>query len=788
MHIAYVEISNFRKLLKVRIDLAETTTLFVGANNSGKTSAILALRRFLVDKGKRFKVQDFTLSHWAAIDAIGKTWEEVADDNPPVLDGPKWNEILPSLDLWLQVKEGELHHVIGLLPTLDWAGGLVGVRMSLEPKKIQELFRAYRVARQKVKDLHKAAEASAKVAAPAQPAPKKLSLWPMSLTDFLRENLTQYLVVRSYLLDPGKIVKPENGQASPQELSQNAMPLDGDPLAGLIRVNEINAQRGLGESDGADIEGSSNNRDSQKLSDQLQAYYSKHLDPLKTPDVADLAALQAIEAAQEAFDQRLHDSFQPSFNEVQSMGYPGVSDPRLKIASKLEAIDGLEHESAVSFEIQVLQKTGVVEPILRLPESYNGLGYQNLISMVFRLMSFRDAWMRVGKAAKPLEDSKIEPIHLVLVEEPEAHLHAQVQQVFINKAYHVLRDHKDLKGATNLQSQLIVSTHSSHVVHETKYSCLRYFRRLPAGMHVQVPVTTVINLSDVFGDGTETERFVTRYLRSQHCDLFFADAAILVEGPAEKMLIPNFIRGGFKFLTQCYITILEINGSHAHRLKKLIEKLGLLTLVVTDLDAGQPNGGKNPAVQPKRKAGQKTNNSSLKTWAPKLDDVDALYAVADGEKVVSGDQLFAVRVAYQTPVQILKDDGKTMEEALPSTFEDALVFENISFFRELEGNGLVRKFADAVTNTKGAEAIGKELFDALREGNKAEFSLDVIASANFEKLKCPTYIGGGLTWLEDRLKAKQVDVLPEEKMAVAAKVAHQAAPAKAAVAMKQVEK
>lgn len=81
MHIAYVEISNFRKLLKVRIDLAATTTLFVGANNSGKTSAILALRRFLVDKGKRFKTQDFTLSHWSAIDAIGKSWEEAADDN-----------------------------------------------------------------------------------------------------------------------------------------------------------------------------------------------------------------------------------------------------------------------------------------------------------------------------------------------------------------------------------------------------------------------------------------------------------------------------------------------------------------------------------------------------------------------------------------------------------------------------------------------------------------------------------------------------------------------------------
>ncbi|MHB0853205.1 AAA family ATPase [Stutzerimonas nitrititolerans] len=51
MRIQHVEISNFRKLLSVRIDFANETTLLVGANNSGKSSAMLALRRFLVSKG-----------------------------------------------------------------------------------------------------------------------------------------------------------------------------------------------------------------------------------------------------------------------------------------------------------------------------------------------------------------------------------------------------------------------------------------------------------------------------------------------------------------------------------------------------------------------------------------------------------------------------------------------------------------------------------------------------------------------------------------------------------------
>jgi predicted ATP-dependent endonuclease of OLD family len=74
---------------------------------------------------------------------------------------------------------------------------------------------------------------------------------------------------------------------------------------------------------------------------------------------------------------------------------------------------------------------------MSLSEKYNGLGYKNLISMVFTMMSFRDQWMRVSKAGlrKPEEDVFVEPLHLILIEEPEAHLHAQVQQVFIKSLF-----------------------------------------------------------------------------------------------------------------------------------------------------------------------------------------------------------------------------------------------------------------------------------------------------------------------------------------------------------------
>jgi predicted ATP-dependent endonuclease of OLD family len=135
------------------------------------------------------------------------------------------------------------------------------------------------------------------------------------------------------------------------------------------------------------------------------------------------------------------------------------------------------------------------------------------------------------------------------------------------------------------------------VAHESDFSSLRYFRRLPANDKGDVPFAVVVNLSDVFGKEEDTPRFVARYLKATHCDLFFADAAILVEGSAERMLVPYFIHNHFGGLTQRYITLLEIGGSHANQLKPLIESLGLTTLIVTDIDAGAPEG-RHRAVAP----------------------------------------------------------------------------------------------------------------------------------------------------------------------------------------------
>ncbi|WP_188826206.1 AAA family ATPase [Brucella endophytica] len=764
MHIEFLEIANFRKLLSTRVDLSGTTTLFVGANNSGKTSAMLALRRFLSPRRCPFEIHDFTLCHWPTIIELGEAWiaarnaEEVVD-----LIVDPWVSVLPTLDLWLHVEAGEMHYVRDLIPTLDWEGGRLGVRLRYEPKDLALLYKEYMGSVSDAEAMRAAAvAATAAENDDADPlaTPPKLRIWPESLIDFLSKRLSTHFTIRAYSLDPGQLVAPAKSLARPQVLPSGSRSTDGDPLSGLIRVHDIPAQRGFGEEQqAAEDDDASAAASGSRLSDQLRSYYAKHLDPTKGPDPKDLGALQAIEAAQDAFDKRLAESFKAAFTEVEGMGYPGVTDPRPRISTRLKAIDGLNHNAAISFEVDVVAEDGATTPVLRLPESNNGLGYQNLISMIFRLMSFRDAWMRVGKASTGVTVTAIEPLHLVLVEEPEAHLHAQVQQVFIKKAYSVLRAHEDLGDSRKLRTQLVVSTHSSHVTHETSFSCLRYFRRLPAGMAANVPVSTVINLSEVFGPGSETERFVTRYLRAQHADLFFADAAILVEGPAERMLVPNFIRTHYDELNQCYITLLEIGGSHAHRLKPLIDHLGLLTLIITDLDTLDGTGG--ASVQPAKGAGQKTNNATLKTWVPKLDDVDELMRADARTRTLheDDDQLFAVRAAYQMPLGVTSPGIVGPEIAYPYTFEDALAFENLSFFSEQDGTGLVRKFRDAIASGGGAAAIGERMYLALKNGKKAEFALDLIEVENFDTIIVPRYIAEGLEWLLAQLKKKQVEVL-----------------------------
>ena len=161
-------------------------------------------------------------------------------------------------------------------------------------------------------------------------------------------------------------------------------------------------------------------------------------------------------------------------------------------------------------------------------------------------------------------------------------------------------------------------------------------------------------------------------------------------------------------------------------MKPLLDTLGLLTLVVTDLDSIGATG--TAKVRPERNKGHRTGNTTLKEWVP-------------------------------------KKDGEGQDEAIPYTFEDSLALTNLELFRKCdEPVGLLKKLQAALEKDT-LEDAGEDMFDGLEKGSKAEMALELLYLTEPSQVEPPAYIADGLRWLEQNLLARRVDVIstrPEE--------------------------
>lgn len=287
---------------------------------------------------------------------------------------------------------------------------------------------------------------------------------------------------------------------------------------------------------------------------------------------------------------------------------------------------------------------------------------------------------------------------------------------------------------------------------ETEFEELRYFKRITKN---DLPVSVVANLKDVFGDKKDdTSRFVKRYLKSTHCDLFFSDAVIMVEGAGERILLPHFIKKCASKLDQSYISLLEINGRHAHRLKSLIEKLGITCLVITDLDIVS-NSGKYPSVEYNKDENQITTNNSITDWVVHINDVNTLLELSFDKKSTSiNDKNAFVRIAYQTPVKV--DFSDNIEHTfVPYTFEDSLAYENFEYFKKSRALGGIKKIRN-IFKEKDLSVVSSKIYRLLRDTNrfsKAEFALDLLFSKDPKDLNVPHYIEEALVDLEKHLSS-----------------------------------
>ena len=718
MKIQSVHIRNYRKLKNCHIDFGEKETVLVGANNSGKTSAISAIVWFLKNTD-RFTLKEFTATNWAS---IGEKWLEHDSVDEALLSSHQWDNIVPSMDVWINVEDGEQYRVNHLIPSLiSWDGKKVGVRGQYEPTDIKKLYTVYKEAKLKAKALEDTEEWE-KAGSP--------ELYPKNLCDFLGKglNLREYFDVKYYIIDPA--LDPDN-EDEVQITPDNE--IGNNPLDGLIKVDTILASRDLSDPEGQ------TDSDIDTLSKQFQQYYKSNGQEDEELTCEGLKLLGGIVTANKTYDEKLKKTFEVPVGELKNINYPGFQNPEIKIRSKIQIEESIKHDSAVQFAIQGMEE-------LALPEKYNGLGYRNLISIYLKLIDFREKWL------KGLSEGKnIEPIHIVFVEEPEAHLHAQAQQVFVKKAFEALCNNKLIEANPWLSTQLVLSTHSNHVVNELDLNCMRYFKRV-VDVGGKIPVSKVVNLSNTFGTDDETKQFVTRYIRLTHCDIFFSDAVILVEGPAEKILVPSFLEKAG--LDSYYISVIEVNGRHAHSFRKLIGKIGIATLIVTDIDATETKVGEDgkerhlPVITAKGK-GYKTGNPSIKSWLSGKEQIDDLLALDGKEKLVNN-----VRIAFQTPMNVKWDKNKDdVTEVCPYTFEDALIFTNLELFRQegLKKMGAITTIANLLEHSNSANELQNGIFKKLESKSgfqKADFAISLLYKDDFVDLVAPLYIQEGLEWMK----------------------------------------
>ncbi len=426
-------------------------------------------------------------------------------------------------------------------------------------------------------------------------------------------------------------------------------------------------------------------------------------------DTDSYAIAQELEIAVKSIQDKIGDDFNEKLDRLlpalSLFGYPGLNDPKLLTETTLDVAKLLTNNTKVRY-------TG--SNGIHLPEAYYGLGTRNIILILLQLREFFKLYL----AMEPRPS-----VHLVFIEEPEVHLHPQMQEVFIRKIGDIAAAFSEETGES-WPVQFVVSTHSSHVANEAHFETIRYF--LASSDENGTISTKVKDLRKGLADKPEQDRtFLHQYMTLTRCDLFFADKAVLIEGTTERLLLPKIIRmldkdiAEGKKLGSQYLSVIEVGGAYAHIFFDLVNFLELRTLVITDLDSVKANGaGKLVACQVSQ--GHQTSNACLKSWYENNDITPTELLAADEAARTKG----LLRLAYQCPEAETNPCGRS--------FEDAFMLANPEIF-PLPGPGVQDRETQAWEEAKEVKKSKFALEHALTDGD----------------WNIPRYIRSGLTWLAE---------------------------------------
>lgn len=189
----------------------------------------------------------------------------------------------------------------------------------------------------------------------------------------------------------------------------------------------------------------------------------------------------------------------------------------------------------------------------------NGLGYNNLLY--------------IGTVLAELEKTIHAAMPLLVVEEPEAHLHPQLQTLLAN---YLAKGGADAENSRPVQT--IVTTHSPTIASHVDPRFIRVLHASPEGVRC-------VSIDACGLDDRET-RQLRRMFDVTRASLLFARGVILVEGISEALLLPVLARRLGLSLEDKAVSVIPVAGVDFGTLGKLFgkTKLRIPIAIVTDAD------------------------------------------------------------------------------------------------------------------------------------------------------------------------------------------------------------
>lgn len=414
-----------------------------------------------------------------------------------------------------------------------------------------------------------------------------------------------------------------------------------------------------------------------------------------------------------------------------------------------------------------------------IPEDQFGLGYVNLLNIIGEIIHYIDNYETNCHQSR---------INLLFIEEPEVFMHPQMQEFFISRIDNAvqkalqLANNKDTKFKKTLQCQIVVTTHSSHIVNSKIQSGNSFNNINYLTIKDKFSIAIPLNDKNILDQNSSTKNkditFLKKHIKYKVSELFFSDAVIFVEGVTEETLLHYYLEQNDK-LKNHYITLFRIEGNYSKVYLPLIRRLNIPCLIITDLDIKRYECEKNKKHKKKDKD---TNNQEDKWLCPicenndnypiryaQIKDLDKrettnptiMHFLKNVEKSNKANSLSNLTDYIKEDYLCIVYQKDPIEGQFATSLEEAFILTNYQnkLVQDLIKQLRKKVYNEITDNGKDNEKIKDNSYrlqcSLSNKGGKSEFAsellYELITSSESDKPKLPQYIQDGLAWLEIEL-------------------------------------